>query len=302
MNINQLKYVLKIAECHSMREASSRLYISQPALSSSVHELEEELGFLLFERTNKGVALSKEGRDFVNFAKKAVGQYEILEDRFLTKKDERERFSVSTQHFTFAIEAFTSVIKKFDPQKFVFSIHETKTKAVLDDVRTSKSEVGIVSYSSANKALMKKLFREYGLLFTPLMQRETYIYVWKDHDLAGRKEISIEEMAPYPYVCFDQSVEGSLYLNEEAMADHVFEKMIKSDDRATSMEIIAKLGGYSIGSGMLSRKDATLQGLSAIKLIEEDPLIIGYITRKRSTFSLYGKAYIEELLQYREIE
>ena len=302
MNINQLKYVLEVAGSTSMREASTKLYVTQPALSASIRELEEELGILLFERTNKGMTLTEEGREFINYAKKAVGQYEILEDRYLSKDSGKERFSVSTQHYNFAIKAFTDVIRKMQPEKYVFSIHETKTKEVLDDVSSLKSEVGILSFSGSNESVLKKLFRDYSLEFTPLMRRETYVYVWKDHELAGRKEISIEEMRDYPCISFDQSSDSRVYLTEEAMADYSFDKMIKSDDRATSMEMIAALGGYAIGSGMLSGEDAILQGLTAIKLKEEDPLIIGYITRKGRIISQYGEAYIAELLKYREME
>ena len=302
MNISQLKYVLAIAGSSSMREASTKLFISQPALSASVRDLEEELGILIFERTTKGISLTDAGREFITYAKKAVGQYEILEDRYLSQDSEKERFSVSTQHYNFSIKAFTDVIKKMDPDRYVFSIHETKTKDVLDDVRTLKSEVGIISFSGSNEAVLKKLFRDYDLMFTPLMQRETYVYVWQGHKLAKRKKISIEEMRKYPCVSFDQSSDGNYYLTEEAMADYPFDKMIRSDDRATTMEIIAELGGYSIGSGMLSGDKARLQGLVAIKLIEEDPLTIGYIVRKGSSLSKYGQAYVDELLKYREIE
>ena len=302
MNISQLKYVLAIAGSSSMREASTKLFISQPALSASVRDLEEELGILIFERTTKGISLTDAGREFITYAKKAVGQYEILEDRYLSQDSEKERFSVSTQHYNFSIKAFTDVIKKMDPDRYVFSIHETKTKDVLDDVRTLRSEVGIISFSGSNEAVLKKLFRDYDLMFTPLMQRETYVYVWQGHKLAKRKKISIEEMRKYPCVSFDQSSDGNYYLTEEAMADYPFDKMIRSDDRATTMEIIAELGGYSIGSGMLSGDKARLQGLVAIKLIEEDPLTIGYIVRKGSSLSKYGQAYVDELLKYREIE
>ena len=300
MNINQLKYVLEVAASSSMREASTRLFVSQPALSASIHELEEELGILLFERTNKGISLTDEGRDFVNYAKKAVGQYQILEERFLSKDSGKEHFSVSTQHYNFAIRAFTEMIKKTAPEKFVFSIHETKTKEVLGDVSSLKSEVGIVSFSGSNEAVIRKLMRDYRLDFTTLMTRETYVYVWKTHPFAGRSHVSIEEMQDYPCISFDQSDDSNFYLTEEAMADYSFDKMIKSDDRATSMELIAALNGYSIGCGMLSGGDVILQGMAAIKLDEEDPLTIGYITRKDSLPSRYGKAYIEELMRYRE--
>ena len=301
MNINQLKYVLEVAGSSSMREASTKLYVSQPALSASIHDLEEEIGILIFERTNKGISLTDEGREFLSYAKKAVGQYEILEERYLSRDSDKEHFSVSTQHYNFAIKAFTDVIREMEPDKFIFSIHETKTKEVLEDVRSLKSEVGIVSFSGSNEALLKKLFRDYQLDFVPLMRRDTYVYVWRSHPFAARDKVSIDEMSDYPCVSFDQSDDDNFYLTEEAMADYAFDKMIKSDDRATSMEIIAELDGYSIGSGMLSGANAILQGLVAIKLKEEDPLTIGYITRKGSAMSAYGRKYLEELMKYKEL-
>lgn len=301
MNITQLKYVLEIAGSSSMREAASKLYVTQPALSASIRELEEELGILIFERTNKGISLTGAGREFLVYAKKAVGQYEILKDRYLSKDKDKEHFSVSTQHYNFAIKAFTEVIKQLNPDKYVFSIHETKTREVLEDVRNLKSEVGIVSFSGTTEAVIIKLFREYQLEFTPLMRKEAYIYVWENHKLADREEVSIAEMKGYPCISFDQEEEGTFYLTEEAMADYSFDKMIKSDDRATSMELIHELGGYSVGSGMLSQDNAILRGLKAVKLKEEDPLVIGYIKRKGSTLSTYGQLYIEELLKYKDL-
>ncbi len=301
MNILQIKYVLETANSRSMREAATRLFVSQPALSSSIKELEEELGIIIFERTNKGISLTDEGREFLDYAKKAVGQYEILEERYLSKDSGKERFSVSTQHYNFAIKAFTDVIKNSEPSKFLFSIHETRTKQVLENVRNLSSEVGIISFSASNEDVIKKLIKEYGLKFTALMKRDTYIYVWEDHELAGRKEISLEELSAYPCVTFDQSDESNFYLTEEAMADHDFDRMIKSDDRATSMEIIKLLNGYSIGSGMLAGDGAILKGLVSIKLKEEDPLTIGYLVRKGRALSKYGSSYIEELHKYNEL-
>ncbi|MBQ2558797.1 MAG: LysR family transcriptional regulator, partial [Lachnospiraceae bacterium] len=278
MNINQIKYVLAVAGSSSMREAAAKLFVSQPALSVSIRELEEELGILIFERNSKGISLTDEGREFVEYAKKAVGQYGILEDRYLSKNKNRERFSVSTQHYNFAVKAFAETIRRCKPEQYLFAIHETKTKDVLEDVRTLRSEVGVVSFSEGSEALMKKLFREYQLTFVPLMQRNTYIYVWENHPLAAASEVSLEDLREYPCITFDQSDDSDYYLTEEAMADREFERMIRSDDRATTMELIADLGGYSIGTGMLSGDDAILKGLVAVKLKEDDPLVIGYIT------------------------
>ena len=282
MNISQIKYVLEVANSSSIREPATRLYISQPALSASIKELEDELGILIFERTNKGIYLTDEGREFVSYAKKVASQYEIMEERYLSKDADKERFSVSTQHFS-------------------FSIHETKTKDVLEDVKNLKSEVGIISFSSTNEAVIKKLIKEYALEFTPLMKRDAYIYVWKNHEFAGREEISIEELADYPFLSFDQSDNSNYYLAEEALSDYDFPKSIKTDDRATSMEIMSALHGYSIGTGTLSSSKAILKGLVAIKLKEEDPLTIGYIVRKGGILSEYGEEYLKELLKYKEL-
>ena len=301
MNITQLKYVLSTAASSSMREAATRLFVSQPALSASIRDLEDELGFLIFERTSKGISLTDAGREFVIYAKKAVGQYAVLEERYLARDRDKEFFSVSTQHYNFAIKAFMAVIRETDPERFVFSIHETKTRDVLDDVRSLKSEVGVVSFSGANEEVIRKLFRDYQLEFVPLMKRDTYAYVWKTHPFAGREEISIEELQDYPCIAFDQTDDSSYYLSEEAMADYDFKKLIRSDDRATTMEIIAELDGYSIGSGMLAGDEAILDGLVSIKLKEEDPLTIGYITRKGSRLSRYGELYLAELRKFREM-
>ena len=284
-----------------MRAAASRLFISQPALSASVKELEEELGIVILARSNKGIVLTEEGREFVAYAKKAAAQYEILEARYLAKDRDKERFSVSTQHYTFAIDSFAEVIRRFDPEKFSFSIHETKTIEVLENVRDMKSEVGIVSYAADSRNVVEKLVKDYGLAFVPLMERDTYAYVWKDHELAGREMVSLAELAQYPCISFDQESDRNVYLSEEAMANYAFDKEVKSDDRATSMELIAMLHGYAVGSGMLAGEGVHLKGLVSVKLAEEDPLTIGYIVRKDSRLSVYGKAYIEELEKYREL-
>ena len=300
MNMNQIKYVIAVAGSNSMREAAGKLYVSQPALSVSIRELEEELGIVIFDRTSKGIKLTDDGREFLTYAKKAVGQYAVLEDRYLSKDRSRERFSVSTQHYNIAVRAFAETIRRCKPERYLFELHETKTKEVLRDVGSMRSEIGILAYSASGEAVMKKLLREYQLTFNPLMKRDTYAYVWHDHPLAKRKEVSLAELSEYPCVSFDQSDDAEYYLTEEAMADYEFEKMIRSDDRATTMELISGLKGYSVGSGMLSGDDAVLKGMTAIKLKEEDPLVIGYITRNGSTLSEYGKVYVEELLKFRE--
>ena len=299
MTILQLKYVIAIASSKSLREAASRLFVSQPALSSSIRELEEELGIALFERTNKGISLTEQGKEFLAYAKEAVSQYELIEDRYLDKDKNKMHFSVSMQHYVFAVHAFIQVLKESDPQKYVFSVHETRTDEVLTNVRDRKSEVGVIAFSGSNEKILKKLFREFQLEFTPLITKETFVYVWKDHPLAKEKELSLSDLSRYPCVSFDQSSENDFYLTEEALGNYDYDKLIKTNDRATSAEIMAALNGYAIGTGVMIDSLTLKEGFVTVKLKEEDPLTIGYIVRSNHTLSEIGQKYIEELLKYK---
>lgn len=300
MTILQLKYVIAIANSSSMREAASKLFVSQPALSATIRELEEEVGIKIFDRNNKGISLTEQGSEFLSYAKQAVSQYELIEERYIEKDGEKRHFSVSMQHYVFAVHAFVNTIKKCDAGKYIYSVHETRTDEVLTNVRDLKSEIGVLAYSKSNENIMKKLFREYQLEFSPLMVRETFAYVWKEHPLAHKTEISLKELKEYPCVSFDQSSDNDFYLSEEALGNYEFDKLIKSNDRATSAEIMAELNGYAIGTGIMTDSITLRDEFRLIKLEEEDPLTIGYIIRKNHKVSEFGQMYIEELNKYKE--
>ncbi len=301
MTIQQLKYVIAIANFGSLHEAAGKLFISQPALSASIKDLENELDIRIFERTNKGVYLTEEGIEFLSYAKETVSHYSLIETRFGASRDGKKHFSVSMHHYVFAVHAFVEAVKAFNIDNFTYDVHETKTDEVLLDVKNNKSEVGIISYSNKNKKLLKKLLNEYHLDFVPLIVRETYVYVWKSHPLADRKELSLSELAEYPCVSFDQSNNNDFYLPEEALSDYAFSKRITSTDRATSAEMMAALNGYSIGTGNITDSLALKDDIVAIKLTEEDPLTIGYIVRENHNLTDIGNTYIKELLKYKEI-
>ena len=300
MTILQLKYVIALANSTSMREAASRLFISQPALSSTIRELEEELQIQIFERTNRGIKLTELGNEFLAYAKQAVSQYKVIEDRYIEKDKDKRHFSVSMQHYVFAVHAFVHTVKLYKDSNYSYSVHETRTDEVLNNVKNMKSEIGVIAYSNSNEKVMKKLFREYGLQFIPLMTRNTYVYVWKKHPLAEKSKLSLKELEDYPCVSFDQNSESEFYLSEEALGNYDFHKLIKTNDRATSAELMAELNGYSIGTGNMTESIALNDGFVSIKLKEEDPLMIGYIVRKNHTISDIGKTYIEELIKYKE--
>lgn len=300
MTILQLKYVIAVASSTSMREAANRLIITQPALSLAINDLEEELGIVLFNRTNRGISLTNEGEEFLIYAKQAVSQFELIEDKYEKNSDGRRQFSVSLQHYVFAIHAFVNTIKKFDSEEYYYSIHETRTDEVLNDVKTLKSEIGIISYSSSNEKIIRKLLKEYQLKFVPIMTKNTYVYVWKKHPLADREELSLADLEGYPCVSFDQSSDNNFYLSEEALSNYDFKKIIKSTDRATSAELMVALNGYSIGTGIMIESFSLKSGFNTIKLKEEDPLTIGYIVKENHSLSEIGETYVEELAKYKE--
>lgn len=300
MTILQLKYVLAIAASSSMREAARDLFITQPALSLAINDLEEELGVTLFNRTNRGVSLTKEGEEFLSYAKQAVSQFDLIADKYEGKRNGRSHFAVSLQHYVFAIHAFVNTIKQYDAEEYSYSIHETRTDEVLEDVKSLRSEIGIISYSSSNEKIMKKLLKEYQLKFIPLMIKNTYVYVWNEHPLANKEELSLADLEGYPCVSFDQSSDNSFYLSEEALPNYDFKRLIKSTDRATSAELMVALNGYSIGTGIMIDSFSLKEGFVAIKLKEEDPLTIGYIVKEKHAINEIGETYIAELLKYKE--
>ena len=299
MTILQLKYVITISNSKSLREASGRLFVSQPALSTSIRELEDELRFRIFERTSTGIRLTEQGKEFLVYAKEAVGQYELIEDRYLKKDGNKMHFSVSMQHYVFAVHAFINVVKETEADKYVFSVHETRTDEVLGNVRDMKSEVGVISFSNSNEKVMRKLFRDYNLKFSPLMTRDTYAYVRNGHPDSSRDEVSLDDLKKYPCISFDQSSESDFYITEEALGDYEFDRLIKTNDRATSAELMSALDGYSIGTGLMIDSLAMKETFMSVKLREEDPLTIGYITRSNHELSEIGQRYVNELLKYR---
>lgn len=299
MTILQLKYVIELANSGSMREASGKLFISQPALSSAIRELENELNIVIFERNNKGISITKEGIEFLTFAKQAVNQFDIIENRYIEQHDEKKHFTVTMQHYLFAVNAFVNTIKKCNYSKYVFSVYESRTEEVLNDVRKLKSEIGVISYTNRNEKIIKKIIKDYQLEFYPLMKCDTYAYMCKKHPLAGSDVLSLEDLKAYPIVTFDQSGDSTFYLNEEAFGDYDFDMRIKTNDRGSSVDILRQFNGYSIGTGTLVESEIFNNDFVSIKLKEEEPITVGYIIRNNHKLSSIGKKYIQELEKYK---
>ncbi len=294
MTLTQLNYAITVANAKSMNEASHLLYISQPSLSASIKELEEEIGIQLFRRTNRGILLTPEGEEFIGYARQVVEQYSLMEARFLEKGRARKKFSVSMQHYTFAVNAFIETVKQFGMDEYEFAVRETKTYDVIQDVKNFKSEMGILYLNDFNRKVLTKLFHEYDLEFHEILRCGIYVYLWKGHPLAEREEIALGELSEYPCLSFEQGNYNSFYFAEEVLSTYEYKRLIKANDRATMLNLMVGLNGYTLCSGIICEE---LNGSEyrAVRLKSEETMSIGYLIRKGTALSPLGRKYLEEL-------
>ncbi len=302
MTLQQLHYVITIAEAGSMNKASELLYVAQPSLTSAVKELEREIGISIFNRSGRGVTLTNEGAEFLLYAKQLYAQYEVLKEKYSSVGVRKRKFSVSTQHYSFAVKAFVEMVKSLDPTEYEFAIRETKTREVIGDVATLRSEIGILYLSDFNRKALEKLFAANDLTFHRLIDCNAYVYLWKKHPLAGCASIRLEQLADYPCLSFEQGDNGSLYYSEEILSENAYPQIIKANDRATMLNLMVGLNGYTLCSGIiceeLNGSDFLAVPLDADTASGEGVMEIGYITRKNTILSRVGRLYIEKISAY----
>lgn len=299
MTLTQLKYAITVASAKSLNEAARSLFISQPSLSTAVKELEEEIGIELFRRTNRGISLTPEGEEFIGYARQVVEQYRLLESKYIERTETKKKFSVSMQHYTFAVNAFVEMVKRFGMDEYEFAVHETKTYEVIEDVKNFKSEIGVLYINDFNRQVLTKLFHEYHLEFHEILQCSIYVYLWKGHPLANRQEIELEELAEYPCLSFEQGTYNSFYFAEEVLSTYDYKRLIKANDRATLLNLMVGLNGYTLCSGIICEE---LNGTDycAVKLKSDEVMSIGYLVRKGVKISRLGKIYLEEIAKYKD--
>ena len=298
MTLQQLHQVITIAESRSMNEASRKLFVSQPNLSAVVRELEEETGITIFIRSNRGIVLTPEGEEFIGYAKQVVEQYHLLESRYISSAS-KKKFSVSMQHYTFAVQAFIKVAKELEMDDYEFSVHETKTYEVIENVKKQHSEIGVLYRNEFNREALSKIFRENALEFKPLFSCDIYVFMASSHPLAGKEKITFEDLRPYPNLAFGQGDNNSFYLAEEVFSTHEYRQSIKADDRATMLNLMIGLNAYTLCSGIIC-EDLNGNDYKAVPLKETEKMRIGYIKRKGAKVSHIGELYIEELKKYKE--
>jgi DNA-binding transcriptional LysR family regulator len=300
MTLTQLRYVVSVAEAGSMNEAAKQQFVSQPSLSTAVRDLEEEIGVQLFLRSNHGVSITPEGKEFIGYARQVLQQYALLENKYLNRKPEKKKFSVTMQHYTFAVFAFVELVKKYGMDDYAFAVREGKTFEVMKDVKDLVSEIGILYQSSYNKSVLDKYFRDYDLSFHPLMECGVYAYVHKDHPLAEAHRIDQEELMAYPCLTFDQGMENSFYFAEEVLP--VLEsgrRSIKVNDRATMLNLMRGLNGYTVCCGIIC-EDLNGNEYKAVPIDTEEEMCIGYLCRRDAPLSDLAEEYLRELSKYRE--
>ena len=299
MTLAQLRYAITVAEAASMSEAARNLFISQPSLSASIRELEEEIGVELFRRTNRGISLTPEGEEFIGYARQVVEQYELIESKYLDKEKIKKKFSVSMQHYTFAVNAFVEMVKQFGMDEYEFAVRETRTCDVIEDVKNFKSEIGILYVNDFNRKVLEKLFQESNLEFHELLNCHIYVYMSKGHPLASKKMITLEELEEYPCLSFDQGSNNSFYFAEEVLSTYEYKRIIKANDRATLLNLMVGMNGYTLCSGIICEE---LNGADycAVRLDSDETMTIGYLVRKGVTISPLGKKYLEEIAKYKD--
>ena len=299
MTLQQLKYVIMVAETGTITEAANRLYISQPSLTNAIHELEKEMNLVIFNRTNKGISLSKEGDDFLGYARQVLEQAAILEDKFKGKSGGKKQFCVSTQHYSFAVNAFVDLIKEYGQEEYDFSLRETQTYEIIEDVARIKSEIGILFLNDFNEKVLFKILKSHDLEFHPLFVAKPHVFISRVHALAEKKVITNQELEQFPYLSFEQGEHNSFYFSEEIFSSSERKKNIRVRDRATLFNLLIGLNGYTVCSGVIDEK---LNGkdIIAVPLADESDMRIGYITHRKGMRSRLGATYLEVIKKYLE--
>ncbi|MBR5722558.1 MAG: LysR family transcriptional regulator [Oscillospiraceae bacterium] len=299
MTLQQLRYALVIAETGSMNKAAEQLYVSQPSLTSSVQELEKEAGVQIFNRSGRGMTVTNDGAEFLRYAQQVVGQFDVLAEKYIAKGSVKKKFGVSTQHYSFAVKAFVEMVKRFDTARYEFAIRETKTAEVISDVAAMKSEIGILYLNDFNRKAITKLLQTNNLEFTSLTKCAPFVYLWKGHPLAKEKSLTFSQLADYPCLAFEQGDTSSFYYAEEILSTSEYPRTIKANDRATMLNLMIGLNGYTLCSGIICEE---LNGSDYIAVPfegdEDDAMEIGLVTLKKTLRSKAGTIYIEELKRY----
>ncbi|OQB13624.1 MAG: HTH-type transcriptional regulator TdfR [Firmicutes bacterium ADurb.Bin193] len=294
MTLQQLKYIIKVVECGSINEAAKQLFITQPSLSNSIKELENEMGIEIFNRTTRGISLSADGAEFLSYARQVVEQAELLTQRYKDEKPSKRLCSISTQHYAFAVNAFVSLIKETNSDEYDFTLRETRTYDIIEDVSNLRSEIGIIYLSDFNKSVITKILKEKHLVFNPLFEALPHIFVSSKNPLTKKKRVTLNDLEDYPCLSFEQGQFNSFYFSEEILSTVYHNKSIHVSDRATLFNLLIGLNGYTISTGVIS-SDLNGSDIVAIPLETDEKMLVGWIASSKAVLSRPAQIYIEKL-------
>lgn len=294
MTLQQLKYFIEIVNSGSINRAADRLFISQPSLSNALRDLETEIGSELITRTPKGISLTADGAEFLGYARQVVEQAGLLERRWMSRKPSRRLCSISTQHYAFAVNAFVNMVKKTDAEEYEYTLREARTFEIVEDVKNLRSELGILYMNGFNRKVMEKMLRENGLVFHPLFTAKPHVFVSTANPLAKKKSVTLKDLEDYPRLSFEQGDYNSFYFSEEILSTEYSKKDIRVGDRATIFNLMIGLNGYTISTGIVSA-DLNGDNITAIPLLAEDVIEVGYISHKNLQLTQQAAMYLEEL-------
>ncbi len=297
MTIQQLKYILTVAETGSITEAAKKLYLSQPSLSESIKETEREAGIQIFHRSRGGVSLTPEGMEFLGYARQVIQQMRQLESRYIETENEKQRFCVSSQHYSFVTNAFVDLIREYGEEEYEFILNETTTHRVMEDVKNRFADVGILFLSKENAEVLQKDFRKEKLVFTPLFDAVIHVFVGTEHPLAKRSAVSMDELKDYPRVNTVQGAYESPYYAEEPFSSIPAKKQIRVSDRAACMDCMIGLNGYMIATG-IHPKYLHGENLVSLRLKDSEVMQIGYLLPKGSSLTELGEHYLRNMKKY----
>lgn len=297
MTLQQLKYVITISKSGSMHTAADELFITQPNLSKAIKDLELEMGITIFNRTNKGVLLTDDGTKFLSYARQVVEQANLLEDIYKNKESIKRIFAISSQHYGFVVNAFVKLVETLGKDTYEFSLRECKTYDVINDVKNGRSELGVIYFSRFNSEIMKKVISSNGLSYEFLFEAKPHVLLSKNHPLANKERLTLDDLDAYPRLSYDQGLNNSFYYSEEPHALESVSKAIVVSDRATLFNILIGLNGYTISSGMIS---SSLDGNNIISIpLETDEVMdLVYIYDSDKPMKEITKQYLAILREY----
>lgn len=294
MTLQQLRYCLEVSQTGSISKAAQNLFVTQPSLSKAISDLETEMNITIFYRTNRGATLSEEGSQFLAYARQIMEPVNLLEQKYKSEQPSRRVFGISSQHYAFVVQAFTELVREYDGAAYDFSLRESQTFQILEDVRTGHSELGVLYLSNFNREVVLRLIRNSDLQFYSLKVAEPHVFLSAHHPLANQSRVSLSDLRDYPRLSYEQARQDTFYLAEELHSTEESPKNIVVTDRATLFNLVTGLNGYTISSGALSSELGGTE-IVAIPLESQEHMDIGYVCPLDRPLSPLAKDYLQKL-------